>query len=186
MLPPMPARFSITICWPHISERRAAMMRAPASTVPPGGNGTTRRTKRDGQVCARAAGTNAGAARAAAQARKRRRASMAFPCLRWRLSSSPHGAKRNAVRAPDFAALHPGYAWPVVGAARAWQRRGPARLSIMAFRNRVTALLGIEHPVLLAPMDTVADGKLAAAVSKAGGLGLLGGGYGDAAWLERE
>ena len=56
----------------------------------------------------------------------------------------------------------------------------------MAFRNRVTALLGIEHPVLLAPMDTVADGKLAAAVSTAGGLGLLGGGYGDGAWLERE
>jgi nitronate monooxygenase len=56
----------------------------------------------------------------------------------------------------------------------------------MAFRNRVTALLGIEHPVLLAPMDTVADGKLAAAVSKAGGLGLIGGGYGDGAWLERE
>jgi nitronate monooxygenase len=56
----------------------------------------------------------------------------------------------------------------------------------MAFRNRVTALLGIEHPVLLAPMDAVADGKLAAAVSGAGGLGILGGGYGDGAWLERE
>jgi nitronate monooxygenase len=56
----------------------------------------------------------------------------------------------------------------------------------MAFHNRVTALLGIEHPVLLAPMDTVSDGKLAAAVSSAGGLGLIGGGYGDAGWLERE
>ena len=56
----------------------------------------------------------------------------------------------------------------------------------MAFRNRVTTLLGIEHPVLLAPMDYVADGKLAAAVSRAGGLGILGGGYGDGDWLERE
>jgi nitronate monooxygenase len=56
----------------------------------------------------------------------------------------------------------------------------------MAFRNRVTALLGIEHPVLLAPMDVVADGKLAAAVSAAGGLGLIGGGYGDGDWLKRE
>ena len=56
----------------------------------------------------------------------------------------------------------------------------------MAFSNRVTALLGIAHPVLLAPMDVVADGKLAAAVSAAGGLGLIGGGYGDADWLERE
>jgi nitronate monooxygenase len=35
-------------------------------------------------------------------------------------------------------------------------------------------------------MDLVADGRLAAAVSRAGGLGVIGGGYGDAAWLERE
>ncbi len=47
-------------------------------------------------------------------------------------------------------------------------------------------LLHIAHPILLAPMDLVADARLAAAVSTAGGLGLLGGGYGDAAWLERE
>jgi nitronate monooxygenase len=32
----------------------------------------------------------------------------------------------------------------------------------------------------------VAGGRLAAAVSEAGGLGLIGGGYGDAKWLERE
>jgi nitronate monooxygenase len=56
----------------------------------------------------------------------------------------------------------------------------------MAFRNRVTRLLGIEHPILLAPMDLVSGGRLAAAVSQAGGLGLLGGGYGDGDWLERE
>ncbi len=56
----------------------------------------------------------------------------------------------------------------------------------MPFRNRVTALLDIEHPILLAPMDVVSDGALAAAVSKAGGLGLIGGGYGDGGWLERE
>lgn len=56
----------------------------------------------------------------------------------------------------------------------------------MAFRNRVTRLLGIEHPVLLAPMDYVAGGRLAAAVSHAGGLGLIGGGYGDGPWMEGE
>ena len=56
----------------------------------------------------------------------------------------------------------------------------------MPISNRVTALLQIEHPILLAPMDLVSDGALAAAVSKAGGLGLLGGGYGDGAWLEDE
>src|SRR5262249_42888476 len=52
--------------------------------------------------------------------------------------------------------------------------------------TRLTELLGIEHPILLAPMDIVADGKLAAAVSNAGGFGIIGGGYGDEDWLTRE
>jgi len=56
----------------------------------------------------------------------------------------------------------------------------------MPIRNRLTKLLDIEHPVLLAPMDLVSGGRLAAAVSQAGGLGLLGGGYGNAEWVERE
>jgi nitronate monooxygenase len=54
------------------------------------------------------------------------------------------------------------------------------------FRTRLTALLGIRHPVLLAPMGTVAGGALAAAVSAAGGLGQVGVGYGDRDWLVRE
>jgi nitronate monooxygenase len=52
--------------------------------------------------------------------------------------------------------------------------------------TRLTQALGIDHPILSAPMGRVAGGKLAAAVSAAGGLGLIGGGYGDAAWLEQE
>lgn len=56
----------------------------------------------------------------------------------------------------------------------------------MAIHNRLTQTLGIEHPVLLAPMDIVSGGRLAAAVSHAGGLGMLGGGYGDGDWVERE
>lgn len=56
----------------------------------------------------------------------------------------------------------------------------------MPITTRITEMLGIEHPVLLAPMDLVADGALAAAVSDAGGLGFIGGGYGDADWLTRE
>lgn len=40
-------------------------------------------------------------------------------------------------------------------------------------------LLGIERPVLLAPMAGVSGGVLAAAVSNSGGLGIVGGGYGD-------
>ena len=35
-------------------------------------------------------------------------------------------------------------------------------------------------------MAFAAGGRLAAAVSAAGGLGLIGGGYGDAEWLEGE
>ncbi|MHB1137970.1 MAG: NAD(P)H-dependent flavin oxidoreductase [Microthrixaceae bacterium] len=50
----------------------------------------------------------------------------------------------------------------------------------------LTTRLGIRHPILLAPMGDSAGGRLAAAVSRAGGLGLLGGGYGDPAWMERE
>ena len=53
-------------------------------------------------------------------------------------------------------------------------------------RTRLTEKLGIEHPILLAPMGMVAGGELAAAVSAAGGLGLIGGGYGDAAWLKEQ
>src|SRR3954454_16230630 len=49
-----------------------------------------------------------------------------------------------------------------------------------------TALLGITHPVLSAPMDTIAGARLTAAVSAAGGFGILGGGYGDKAWLEQQ
>ena len=56
----------------------------------------------------------------------------------------------------------------------------------MTLRTRLTEKLGIAHPILLAPMGGVAGGRLAAAVTDAGGLGLVGGGYGDAAWLDRE
>lgn len=56
----------------------------------------------------------------------------------------------------------------------------------MSISTRLTELLRIKHPILLAPMDLVADGKLAAAVSGAGGFGILGGGYGDEAWLKKE
>ena len=53
-------------------------------------------------------------------------------------------------------------------------------------KTRLTEKLGIKHPILLAPMGVMAGGKLAAAVSDAGGLGIIGGGYGDADWLEQQ
>jgi nitronate monooxygenase len=34
--------------------------------------------------------------------------------------------------------------------------------------------------------DIISDGRLAAIVSRAGGFGIIGGGYGDEAWLRRE
>lgn len=56
----------------------------------------------------------------------------------------------------------------------------------MTIRRPLCDLLGIKHPVLLAPMAGVSGGALAAAISRAGGLGLIGGVYGDADWLARE
>jgi NAD(P)H-dependent flavin oxidoreductase YrpB (nitropropane dioxygenase family) len=41
----------------------------------------------------------------------------------------------------------------------------------MSITTPVTDLLGINHPILLAPMDLVADGRLVAAVDAAGGFG---------------
>jgi enoyl-[acyl-carrier protein] reductase II len=43
----------------------------------------------------------------------------------------------------------------------------------MQFRNRITDLLGIEIPVVQAPMGWIARSQLASAVSNAGGLGVI-------------
>ena len=56
----------------------------------------------------------------------------------------------------------------------------------MALRTRLTERFGIEHPIVLAPMAPASGGDLASAVAEAGGLGLLGIGYADSAWFERE
>jgi nitronate monooxygenase len=53
-------------------------------------------------------------------------------------------------------------------------------------KTRLTERLNIRHPIISAPMAFAAGGALAAAVTHAGGLGLIGGGYGDADWLARE
>ncbi|HVV63560.1 MAG TPA: nitronate monooxygenase [Pseudolabrys sp.] len=56
----------------------------------------------------------------------------------------------------------------------------------MTLRTRLTETLGIEHPILSAPMAFAAGGKLAAAVTVAGGFGIIGGGYGEPEWLEEQ
>jgi nitronate monooxygenase len=56
----------------------------------------------------------------------------------------------------------------------------------MPLDTALTTRLGITHPILSAPMDVIAGARLVAAVSDAGGFGILGGGYGDKAWLAQE
>lgn len=56
----------------------------------------------------------------------------------------------------------------------------------MAIRTALTEAFDLEYPIVLAPMASVSGGRLAAAVSNAGGLGLVGGGYGDHDWLREE
>jgi nitronate monooxygenase len=62
----------------------------------------------------------------------------------------------------------------------------PDEMAPPSIETPLTSLLGVRHPILLAPMGDTAGGRLAAAVSDAGALGLIGGGYADVAWLERE
>jgi nitronate monooxygenase len=52
--------------------------------------------------------------------------------------------------------------------------------------NRFTRTLDTRHPIVSAPMAFAGGGRLAAAVSRAGGLGLIGGGYGDPAWIDSQ
>ena len=56
----------------------------------------------------------------------------------------------------------------------------------MPLETSLTARLGIEHPILSAPMAAIAGARLVEAVGKAGGFGILGGGYADRVWLAQE
>ncbi|NSW81983.1 MAG: enoyl-[acyl-carrier-protein] reductase FabK [Syntrophothermus sp.] len=53
-------------------------------------------------------------------------------------------------------------------------------------RTRVTELLGIKYPLFQGGMAWIATGQLAGAVSKAGGLGIIGVGGADSRWLKKE
>ncbi len=56
----------------------------------------------------------------------------------------------------------------------------------MTLATRLTRSWNLKHAILSAPMAFAGGGLLAAAVSRSGGLGLIGGGYGDPAWLEEQ
>jgi nitronate monooxygenase len=53
----------------------------------------------------------------------------------------------------------------------------------MGLRTKFTHLMGIDNPIVSAPMGGSAGGALAAAVSNGGGLGLIGGGRSDLEWI---
>ncbi|MFG6499616.1 NAD(P)H-dependent flavin oxidoreductase [Sulfitobacter sp. 1A13191] len=52
--------------------------------------------------------------------------------------------------------------------------------------TRLTERLGIDHPIIQAPMAFAAGGRLAAAVSGAGGLGMIGGAYDSGEWIAEQ
>ena len=62
----------------------------------------------------------------------------------------------------------------------------PGETTLMSINTRLNKLLRVDHPIMLAAMDLVADGNLTLAVSRAGAFGILGAGYGNASWLARE
>jgi enoyl-[acyl-carrier protein] reductase II len=54
------------------------------------------------------------------------------------------------------------------------------------FSTRLCDLLSIKYPILQGAMAWIADGKLAAAVSEAGGMGVIGTGNADSRWLKEQ
>src|SRR5215470_32880 len=92
VVPPAPALFSITNCWPSRCDIRSANMRASTSVLPPAANGTTTVTVFDGQTsCAQAFCAQAVCANAVAQLDATAPTSSAtarrfiWRLLRWRL-----------------------------------------------------------------------------------------------------
>ncbi len=53
-------------------------------------------------------------------------------------------------------------------------------------KTRITEILGVEYPIIQGGMAWVAEHKLAAAVSEAGGLGIIGAGGAPAAYVREE
>jgi nitronate monooxygenase len=50
-------------------------------------------------------------------------------------------------------------------------------------QTRLTESFNLDHPIIQAPMAFAAGGALASSVTNSGGLGLIGGGYGDKNWI---
>lgn len=89
---------------------------------------------------------------------------------------APHAGPTVVIthHAPSARSIHPRFAGSPT--------TGPRTMITTA----LTDMFELAYPIGLGPMGGVAGGHLAAAVSNAGGLGLVGGGYGDASWLHTE
>ena len=55
-----------------------------------------------------------------------------------------------------------------------------------ALQNSLTTLLGVEYPIVQAPMGWIARSQLASAVSNAGGLGIIETSSGDLDTIKEE
>ena len=64
--------------------------------------------------------------------------------------------------------------------------RPAAKQKKSPMHNRITRLLGVEHPIVQAPMGWIARAQLAAAVSNAGGLGIIETSSGELDTIKRE
>ena len=53
-------------------------------------------------------------------------------------------------------------------------------------KTRFSLQFGLRTPIALAPMALASGGELASACARSGILGLIGGGYGELAWLQKE
>lgn len=56
----------------------------------------------------------------------------------------------------------------------------------LTLNSRFSQRFDLRSPIALAPMALATGGALAAACARAGALGLVGGGYGELAWTQRE
>lgn len=64
---------------------------------------------------------------------------------------------------------------PLVSVSPFFARSNMLTILAEQIRTKVTDLLQINHPIMLAGMNVAAGPKLAAAVTNAGGLGVIGG-----------
>src|SRR5699024_4973909 len=80
-----------------------------------------------------------------------------------------HRGHAAALALPD-----PATRWGLPAPLRHLTRRSSGRSKVSAMRTRLTEILDIEHPVMLAGMGGVSYSALVTAVSEAGGFGCLG------------